>query len=47
MNRLNTSLLALLACVFMAACGGGDADEDDGRAIVQPVDCKAQPERCA
>lgn len=45
MNRLNTSLLALLACILMAACGGGDEEED--RAAVQPVDCKAQPERCA
>lgn len=29
----------------VTACGGGDADDDD-RASIGPVDCRAHPEQC-
>lgn len=36
-------LVALVATLCIAACGGGG---DDGRETTQPVDCNARPELC-
>lgn len=44
MNKINT-VLALLVCALMAACGGGDFEDED-RATVQPLDCTARPDLC-
>lgn len=35
--------LILCMCLALAACGGGDDDEQAG---TQPVDCVARPELC-
>lgn len=43
-------LLAIVLLIGLAGgvtgCGGSDADDNDGRATSQPVDCKAHPEAC-
>lgn len=44
--RTSLVALGLALAAMLAACGGGDAPEDDGRATPQPVDCKVTPERC-
>jgi hypothetical protein len=37
----------LAGAIFMlAACGGGDCDEDCQRTDTQPVQCELYPERC-
>jgi hypothetical protein len=36
-------ILIMALCAALAACGGGDWPDE---ATTQPVDCKAQPERC-
>lgn len=35
-------LLTMALCALLAACGGytSDEDEEEGRATVQPVDCR-------
>ena len=40
------TILSLLALLLLSACGGGDFPPEEDRATIDPVDCKATPERC-
>lgn len=43
MKPAHMKLLALIFSSLLAACGGG---EDEEQKDTQPVDCKARPEIC-
>lgn len=45
MKHILTRARVCLLLLALAGCGGG-GDEDDTRAGIQPVDCKATPEVC-
>lgn len=50
-NTTTRALFAALLLCLLAACGGGDYEDEmvepDAKPGTQPVDCKKQPKKCA
>jgi len=47
LNRWRTSIALALLALIVAACGGGDPEDQQERRQTQPVNCHADPRLCA